>query len=135
MKAIAVIVAACALVFSSAFTQTTHEQKAQPLYVCPMHPEVTSNKPGKCPKCKMDLLFTGKKNAAKPKTQQKNSHAPVAQPKITGEKPALVKDSTEKAGSGKATVMYTCPMHPDVVSDKPGKCPRCHMDLVKKNND
>jgi protein SCO1 len=24
-------------------------------YVCPMHPEVTSNKPGKCPKCKMDL--------------------------------------------------------------------------------
>jgi cytochrome oxidase Cu insertion factor (SCO1/SenC/PrrC family) len=24
-------------------------------YVCPMHPEVTSNKPGKCGKCKMDL--------------------------------------------------------------------------------
>lgn len=25
------------------------------LYVCPMHPEVTSDKPGKCPKCGMDL--------------------------------------------------------------------------------
>jgi FtsP/CotA-like multicopper oxidase with cupredoxin domain len=25
---------------------------------------------------------------------------------------------------------YTCPMHPDVKSDKPGKCPRCGMDLV-----
>ena len=24
-------------------------------YVCPMHPEVKSSKPGKCPKCKMDL--------------------------------------------------------------------------------
>src|SRR6476646_9142212 len=24
-------------------------------YVCPMHPDVKSTKPGKCPKCKMDL--------------------------------------------------------------------------------
>jgi protein SCO1 len=27
-------------------------------YVCPMHPEVKSRKPGKCPKCKMDLRLT-----------------------------------------------------------------------------
>lgn len=27
---------------------------------------------------------------------------------------------------------YTCPMHPEVMSDKPGKCPKCGMDLVKK---
>lgn len=27
----------------------------QTLYVCPMHPEVRSDKPGTCPKCKMDL--------------------------------------------------------------------------------
>jgi P-type Cu2+ transporter len=25
---------------------------------------------------------------------------------------------------------YTCPMHPDVTSDKPEKCPKCGMDLV-----
>jgi hypothetical protein len=25
---------------------------------------------------------------------------------------------------------YTCVMHPEVVSDKPGKCPKCGMDLV-----
>ena len=24
-------------------------------YVCPMHPEVTSTEPGKCPKCGMNL--------------------------------------------------------------------------------
>jgi hypothetical protein len=27
-------------------------------------------------------------------------------------------------------VRYTCPMHPSVVSDKPGKCPICGMTLV-----
>lgn len=26
---------------------------------------------------------------------------------------------------------YTCSMHPEVVMSKPGKCPKCGMDLVK----
>ena len=30
------------------------------------------------------------------------------------------------------SIVYTCTMHPDVVSDKPGKCPKCGMDLVQK---
>ena len=25
---------------------------------------------------------------------------------------------------------YMCPMHPDVMTTEPGKCPRCNMDLV-----
>jgi len=36
------------------------------------------------------------------------------------------KDSTQHMA------MYTCPMHPDVTSDKPGKCPKCGMALVAK---
>jgi YHS domain-containing protein len=28
--------------------------------------------------------------------------------------------------------VYTCPMHPEVQSDKPGKCPKCGMNLEKK---
>jgi len=35
-----------------------------------------------------------------------------------------------KAEQGKVT--YTCPMHPEVTSDKPGKCPQCGMNLVPK---
>ena len=27
-------------------------------------------------------------------------------------------------------IIYTCPMHPEVVKDAPGKCPICQMDLV-----
>ena len=30
--------------------------------------------------------------------------------------------------------IYTCPMHPEVISDKSGKCPKCGMDLVRKIN-
>lgn len=33
-----------------------NENEAAAAYVCPMHPEVTSATPGKCPKCGMDLV-------------------------------------------------------------------------------
>jgi hypothetical protein len=29
-------------------------------------------------------------------------------------------------------IKYTCPMHPEIISDKPGRCPICGMDLVAK---
>lgn len=32
--------------------------------------------------------------------------------------------------SAKLHTSYVCPMHPDVVSGQPGKCTKCHMDLV-----
>jgi len=41
------------------FEQSSQQKKTSTkqvkTYVCPMHPEVTSTKRGKCPKCKMDL--------------------------------------------------------------------------------
>ena len=33
---------------------------------------------------------------------------------------------------GAMEAMYTCPMHPEVEQPKPGKCPKCGMNLEKK---
>lgn len=35
-------------------------------------------------------------------------------------------DKTVKKG-----VTYTCPMHPEIVSDRPDRCPKCGMNMVK----
>lgn len=40
--------------------------------------------------------------------------------------------SGSQGQSGTNVVQYTCGMHPEVVQDKPGKCPKCGMDLVEK---
>lgn len=47
------------------------------------------------------------------------------------------RDGQEKMNipSGEAKVLYTCSMHPQIIRDKPGKCPICGMTLVKKESD
>lgn len=50
---------------------------------------------------------------------------------------AQIKTKTDTAKKAKtAEVVYTCPMHHDVVAYKPGKCPKpnCGMALVKKSD-
>lgn len=40
-----------------------------------------------------------------------------------------------KAQAKKTTgIQYTCTMHPDVLSSKPGTCPKCGMQLVEKDD-
>jgi hypothetical protein len=45
------------------------------------------------------------------------------------------KSANTEQNSATANITYTCPMHPEVTSDKPGKCPKCGMDLVEKKVD
>lgn len=39
---------------------------------------------------------------------------------------------SEMLDKTKQTSPYACPMHPDMVSDKPSKCGKCGMDMKKK---
>lgn len=40
-----------------------------------------------------------------------------------------LKQKPEPASAPISSKQYTCPMHPEVISDKPGACPKCGMDL------
>jgi hypothetical protein len=76
----------------------------------PEHNDVRQDRPGKCPRCGMTLI-----------------------PVMVRPKPAPAQSSSD---SGERDTwpahLYTCPMaeHADVVSDKPGICPKCEMKLV-----
>lgn len=84
-------------------------------YHCPMHPTYVSSQPGDCPICGMSLvpIKPGENVAAettKVDTSMPMDHAGMDMPKA-------------KPGQ------YTCPMDPEVISDTPGKCPKCGMPL------
>ncbi|RJQ26522.1 heavy metal translocating P-type ATPase [Candidatus Parcubacteria bacterium] len=87
-------------------------------YTCPMHPEIKADKPGKCPKCGgMDLIL--RKEGGHP--GDKSAH--MLHEVETGHNHAHVEED-----------YYTCPMHPEIMQDKRGKCPKCGgMELVKKS--
>jgi heavy metal-binding protein len=60
--------------------------------------------------------------AAKPVSDAGHEgHAPAAQPA-----------QTPNDEPRQQTTIYTCPMHPEVTSSKPGTCPKCGMTLVRK---
>jgi rubrerythrin len=82
-------------------------------YTCPMpeHSSVHEDKPGKCPICGMTLIPVMEAPGAA------TNAAPGGASSSPNTKPA-------------AKQLYTCMMHPEVISDHPGKCPKCGMDLV-----
>ena len=74
-----------------------------------MHPSYVSDRLGDCPICNMALV--------KLEAQDQGASGPVTDAARDRSTPAEV---------------YYCPMHPDYQSEKPGTCPICNMDLVKR---
>lgn len=90
-------------------SQRSQQSGSTTTYTCPMHPEVVSSQPGNCPKCGMALV----------KKEEIESQ-------IKGSNMGGMQNRPEEGQQ------YTCPMHPEVISDKPGNCPKCGMKLVSK---
>ncbi len=78
-------------------------------YVCPMHPDVTGDGPAGCPKCGMRLVPAEELRSG----AHQHPHPPA----------------TRTAPPRSGAAQYTCPMHPEIVRDKPGRCPICGMHL------
>ena len=49
--------------------------------------------------------------------------APAAEHRHTG-------STSQGAASATGSTRYTCTMHPEIVRDEPGSCPKCGMTLV-----
>ncbi|WP_298152313.1 multicopper oxidase domain-containing protein [Flavobacterium sp.] len=129
-----------AILFMTFFVQGFHAQgmkgmqmpkektavTAQVTYTCPMHPEIHASKPGNCPKCGMKLVKEKAKPAPKTvKSKPKENAMPKAVVKEEKMDDAATHDNQQ-------AVTYTCPMHPEIHTEKPGNCPKCGMKLEKE---
>ncbi len=130
MKAIKMLMMAALTILSVAvFAQNSNKEKSkmkmeQTSNTCPMHPDATSNKAGKCPKCGMEL-------------KEKAAGTYACPMKCEGEKTYDKAGKCPKCGMNLKEIpaaTFACPMkcEGDKTYDKQGKCPKCGMNLKEK---
>src|SRR5690242_16447360 len=85
----------CGMTVDPATARASTQYKGRPYYFC-------------CPSCLQKFEADPERYLAKPAgTDHEHAAAPPAPP------------------APGTTVEYTCPMHPEVISDRPGSCPIC----------
>jgi hypothetical protein len=106
--------------------------KKEAFYTCPMHPEVREKKAGKCPQCGMSLV---KEDFYRVYTCPKKECPQIS---ATAEKccgkdlKMIMMSKDEYYNYAQLKDEYYCPMDSGVVSDQPGKCLKCGMNLEKR---
>ena len=114
------------------------EPKPRPTRLDPANPSAPE-----APPLVVDSLHDGAgAQAAPPAVDERPVVPPPATPAAVAEHGhehgagASPSGATQGDGGTKTTkqdrTIYTCPMHPEVVADKPGRCPKCGMELVPK---
>jgi hypothetical protein len=105
-------------------TDATPAQRRQATarYVCPMHAEVTSRKPGSCPKCQMKLVAQKREKTELPNS----SSTPLSQSALAAAATAERVRAFEQLAP---SYEYTCMMHPEIHQAQEGACPKCGMPL------
>lgn len=94
------------------------EETVAAKYTCPMHPQIISDTPGKCPICGMDLVKIPTSGGSHPHEEKSESN-----------------NSTTDDGKDRKILYWYDPMVPEKRFDKPGKSPFMDMELVPKYAD
>ncbi len=95
------------------------EAKGAVNYICPMHPQIISDRPGTCPICGMDLV---KIEPASPAVTTRATPKAAAQDDLNDLFAESDAPKTEKPAKPKGTILfYRNPMDPSITSPTPAK--------------
>jgi len=116
----------CSLITSFAVTAAACSPGPAPVSQSPRDPSNPSAAEGAVPPSSKAMLMNAPSVAAthEPTTPEHAGHQHGAAPATSA--------SAVSTDAGSAAVVYVCPMHPEVTSSSPGKCPKCGMTLVPK---
>ncbi len=128
----AVLLAGCGDPESTGTSEGGETAQVQ-LWTCGMHPNVITEEPGQCPICGMNLT---------PVKQTAEADEQAAGEGSTGEGSAGSQATLDQAADDQVidveapaaetaqVQLWTCGMHPNVITEEPGQCPICGMNLT-----